>query len=178
MASLARWYHGHLTSRPVFTQAVSTGVLFAAGDGIAQHAVEKRSVGDHDWARTGRLSAYGLFALGPALSLWYRFLSRAVTIKNPLGSTVARAAIDQTVFAPTNTVCFFTSQGLMEGKSLEQVKTKLRDSFWPTYKANCIVWPPIQMVNFYFTPVNYQSLVVNTVALFWNSYLSMANAKK
>ncbi|KAJ3161779.1 hypothetical protein HDU86_006550 [Geranomyces michiganensis] len=86
--------------------------------------------------------------------------------------------IDQSVFASTNTVCFFTAQGLMEGKSIEQVKTKLRESFLPTYYANCTVWPPVQVLNFYFTPVNYQSLVVNSVALFWNSYLSLANAKK
>ncbi|TPX65732.1 hypothetical protein SpCBS45565_g04971 [Spizellomyces sp. 'palustris'] len=179
------------------------GCLFTAGDIIAQHGVEGKSLTNHDWKRTGRLTAYGTLALGPAIAVWYRYLSTAVTIKNPLAgekffcalqpsslihptfsvqssktATVARMSLDQCLFAPTNLFCFFTAIGFMEGKSWKQIKDKLQQTYIPTLKANFTVWPPVQLVNFYLTPVNYQSLVVNTVALGWNSYLSWTNAKQ
>ncbi|TPX62255.1 hypothetical protein PhCBS80983_g00459 [Powellomyces hirtus] len=177
MTSLARWYHATLTQNPTVTQAVSTGFLFAAGDCIAQHAVEKKTLEEHDWARTGRLTAYGTFGLGPAIAVWYRWLNTTVKIKNPFAATITRMVIDQSVFAPLNMVCFFTAMGVMEGKSGDEIKKKMRETFVPTLKANYALWPPIQLVNFYLTPVNYQSLVVNVTALGWNSYLSFANAK-
>lgn len=45
-----------------------------------------------------------------------------------------------------------------------------------TYIADCIVWPPLQLINFTFIPVQYQVLYVNICNLFWNTFLSfMAN---
>ncbi|KAI8816346.1 uncharacterized protein EV422DRAFT_546360 [Fimicolochytrium jonesii] len=177
MASLGRLYHRTMVKNPIATQAATAGLLFAAGDVVAQHGVEGKGAGDHDWARTGRLTLYGTFALGPAIAVWYRFLNRAVSFKNPLGATVTKVAMDQFMFAPINMFCFFTSMGFMEGKTWTQVKRKLSESYLEAYKANCMLWPPVQLCNFYFTPVNYQSLVVNTVALGWNSYMSWTNAK-
>ena len=47
-----------LCQRPILTQAVTTAMLFAAGDIVAQQAVEKKGR-EHVWARTGRMFAYG-----------------------------------------------------------------------------------------------------------------------
>ena len=48
--------------------------------------------------------------------------------------------------------------------------------YWETYMADCLVWPPIQLINFTFVPVKLQFLYVNTANLAWNTYLSlMAN---
>ena len=52
-------YQRKLASRPLLTQAVTTAVLFAAGDITAQQAVEKKGLKGHDWVRTGRMFAYG-----------------------------------------------------------------------------------------------------------------------
>jgi len=46
----------------------------------------------------------------------------------------------------------------------------------PTYIADWIVWPPLQLVNFTFIPLRYQVLYVNVCNLLWNTFLSfMAN---
>jgi hypothetical protein len=45
-----------------------------------------------------------------------------------------------------------------------------------TYLADCIIWPPLQFINFTFVPLRYQSLYVNICNLGWNTFLSiMAN---
>ena len=54
-----RWYQSKLAQRPLFTQAVTTAVLFGAGDGLAQHAVEKKGIRRHDYMRTARMVGYG-----------------------------------------------------------------------------------------------------------------------
>jgi len=45
-----------------------------------------------------------------------------------------------------------------------------------TYAVDCVVWPPLQLINFSFVPLRYQVLYVNICNLGWNTFLSfMAN---
>ena len=55
---LAR-YQARLAARPLFTQAITTSVLFAVGDITAQQLVEKKGIEKHDITRTGRMALYG-----------------------------------------------------------------------------------------------------------------------
>lgn len=48
-----------LSQRPLLTQSVTTAILFATGDTLAQQAVEKKGLENHDLARTGRMALYG-----------------------------------------------------------------------------------------------------------------------
>lgn len=48
-----------LAARPVLTQSVTSAVLFATGDVLAQQLVEKKGINDHEIARTGRMALYG-----------------------------------------------------------------------------------------------------------------------
>ena len=59
---LIRWscrYQMKLASRPILTQSITTAVLFATGDVMAQQLVEKKGVKKHDMMRTGRMALYG-----------------------------------------------------------------------------------------------------------------------
>jgi len=52
-----------------------------------------------------------------------------------------------------------------------------KQKFWPTLINGYKLWPMVQLVNFYFVPLNHRLLVVNSVALGWNAYLAyVANA--
>lgn len=52
-------YQRKLAARPLLTQSVTTAVLFAVGDITAQQVVEKKGLEKHEFARTGRMFAYG-----------------------------------------------------------------------------------------------------------------------
>ncbi|KAF1954621.1 hypothetical protein CC80DRAFT_493742 [Byssothecium circinans] len=164
-----RWYQAKLKSAPLLTQSV----LFATGDVLAQQAVEKKGVDKHDFARTGRMAAYGGAVFGPAATKWYQFLARNVNLRSTNGTIATRVACDQFLFAPVNMAFFLSSMAYLEGAS---PKERLKKSYVTGMVKNCMVWPWVQAVNFRFVPLDLRVLVVNVVSLGWNCYLSYLNS--
>ena len=160
-------YQTKLAQRPVFTQAVSTCILFGVGDVLAQQVVEKRGMSEHTLARTGRMMLYGGCVFGPGATLWYQFLQRKIVIPGkPNLEIAARVATDQTVFATTNLFLFLSSMSIMEGTD---PKKKLEASYWEALKKNWMVWPGAQFLNFKYMPLEYRVLVVNGISIGENS---------
>lgn len=108
---------------------------------------------------------------GPSLSVWYKFLSKTINQSGKFW-VVKKVAIDQSTFAPCLMATLITSINILEGNSfqysIEQLKLKYVDVMLTNYK----IWPAVQLCNFYFVPLKHQVLVVQSVALFWNAYLS------
>jgi hypothetical protein len=67
-----------------------------------------------------------------------------------------RVAFDQLIFAPFGVACFFTAMTVAEGGGKTAVLHKLRDMYVPTLKANYVLWPAVQIVNFRLMPVQFQ----------------------
>ncbi|TFA98299.1 Protein SYM1 [Trichoderma ghanense] len=174
MASFFRWYNGRLAARPFLTQGVTTAVLFATGDITAQQLVEKRGIKGHDTSRTSRMALYGGCVFGPVATTWLGFLARRVRLRNARVETLARVAADQLLFAPVMIGVFLSSMATMEGKS---AKERLDQTWWPALKANWVLWPAVQFVNFTFLPLQYRLLFANVISIGWNSYLSWVNSK-
>ncbi|PPJ52530.1 hypothetical protein CBER1_10178 [Cercospora berteroae] len=175
MAAALRWYQAKLAARPILTQSITTSVLFATGDTMAQQLVEKRGLSNHDLARSSRMALYGGFVFGPAATKWFGFLQRKVVVPGkPNLEIAARVATDQTVFASTNLFVFLSSMAIMEGTS---PKDKLDSTYFNALKSNWMVWPLVQFTNFKFVPLEHRVLVVNIVSLGWNCYLSYLNSQ-
>ncbi|KAL5414292.1 Protein required for ethanol metabolism [Paraphaeosphaeria minitans] len=168
-----RWYQAKLKKAPLLTQSITTAVLFATGDVIAQQAVERKGLDKHELARTGRMFAYGGIIFGPVATKWYTFLANRVSLSTTNRTIAARVAADQFVFAPINMTCFLSSMAYFEGSS---VKDKLNKAWVPGMTNNFLLWPWVQAVNFKFVPLEHRVLVVNFVALGWNCYLSYLNS--
>lgn len=99
---------------------------------------------------------------GPVATTWFGILQRHVVLKGTASTTAARVAADQVFFAPTQLTCFLSSMAIMEGADpVERLKT----AFVPAYKANLMVWPFVQGVNFTFIPLELRLLFVNVVSL-------------
>ncbi|BFZ53043.1 Protein required for ethanol metabolism [Savitreella phatthalungensis] len=175
MSGAIKWYQAQLARSPIATQLISTGILFGAGDVLAQQAVERKGL-QHDLLRTGRMTFFGTAIAGPILVGWYRVLDRHVNLSSPTKTLLARVAADQLAFAPVNIAVFFSAQGVLEGKSPSEISNKLSTAWAPTLVANWKLWPAVQLVNFKFVPLEHRLLVVNLVALGWNCVLSAINA--
>lgn len=52
--------------------------------------------------------------------------------------------------------CFFTIMTIAEGGGRRAVTHKLRDMYLPTLKANFMVWPLVQIINFRLMPIQFQ----------------------
>ncbi|KAH7138688.1 hypothetical protein B0J11DRAFT_515104 [Dendryphion nanum] len=170
---MLRWYQAKLKTAPLLTQAVTTAILFGTGDVLSQQAVEKVGPENHNFARTGRMAAYGGVIFGPAATKWYSFLASRVNLSTTNRTIAARVAADQFIFAPTNMTFFLSSMAYMEGSSPAE---KLKKAWVPGMTNNFLLWPWVQAVNFRFVPLEHRVLVVNFVALGWNCYLSYLNS--
>ncbi|KAF2801566.1 uncharacterized protein BDZ99DRAFT_469568 [Mytilinidion resinicola] len=163
-----------LKTAPLLTQSVTTAVLFATGDTLAQQAVDKVGFAKQDLSRTGRMALYGGAIFGPAATTWFKFLSTKVTLPNANATIVARVAADQLVFAPTNMFVFLSTMAVLEGSSPQK---KLEQTYKQALTKNWMVWPWVQLGNFKFVPLEHRVLVVNVISLGWNCYLSYLNSQ-
>lgn len=80
---------------------------------------------------------------------------------------------DQLIFSSTYTLFLITAIGLMTGQDLVAIAHTIQNSFWKIYLLDCIVWPPLQVINFTFIKKEYQPIYVNVLNIAWNTVLSL-----
>ncbi|KAG9303172.1 hypothetical protein G9A89_001788 [Geosiphon pyriformis] len=118
------------------------------------------------------------YKLWPAVQLInFRFVPFLTFILISKKALVTRVAMDQIFFAPCFMGIFFIAQGIMEGQKLESIKKKLEKGYPSALVNNYKLWPAVQLINFRFVPLQHRLLVVNTIALGWNTYLSLINVR-
>jgi protein Mpv17 len=110
-----------------------------------------------DFERLTRFMAYG-FAMAPLQFRWFKFLEKTfpITKTSAVGPAMKRVAFDQLIFAPFGIATFFTVMTVAEGGGKRAVYQKLKDMYVPTLKANFLVWPAVQVINFRLMPVQFQ----------------------
>ncbi|MCJ1481056.1 hypothetical protein MMC06_001212 [Schaereria dolodes] len=130
-----------------------------------------------DFERLTRFMAYG-FIMSPLQFHWFSFLSRSFPITKQSGTVPAmkRVAMDQLIFAPIGLACFFTFMTVAEGGGRKAVARKFQDVYLPALKANFIIWPAVQILNFRVIPLQFQIPFVSTVGIAWTAYLSLSNS--
>ncbi|EJT97946.1 hypothetical protein DACRYDRAFT_24860 [Dacryopinax primogenitus] len=191
MAAAFRLYNDSFNRNPSRTLMITNGVLTAFADTVAQYAEMLFSKDDnsstarhYDPFRTLRFFAFG-FGMGPLLGRWNMFLEHTFPLRSVGGkiSTVSMSSLakrvicDQIIMAPVGLVIFTGSMGVMEGKTLEQIKKKYKDMYWSALIANWQVWPAAQLINFRYMPLPYRVPFQATLGVFWSLYLSLLNAR-
>ena len=168
-------YNHFMNKYPIFTQSITAGMLCSLGDIVAQQGLEK--VETHNLSRTSRFFIFGSVFVGPIISQWYKFLNKHINTPSMIKNLVTRVALDQLIFAPNSIILFFFVTGTLEGNSFKQTYDKLEKEYWNVLKANWTLWPTVQILNFQFIPLHYQSVLVNSISVGWNAYLSRANQR-
>lgn len=130
-----------------------------------------------DFERLTRFMAYG-FLMAPVQHKWFGFLSRTFPITKSAAFMPAmkRVAFDQFLFAPIGLACFFTFMTVAEGGGKRAVVRKFQDVYVPALKANYMVWPAVQILNFRVMPIQFQIPFVSTIGIAWTAYLSLTNS--
>ncbi|XP_071505998.1 mitochondrial inner membrane protein Mpv17-like [Diadema antillarum] len=176
MASVWRAYLRLLHKYPLRTQAVTSGSLFMMSDLISQELIERKGWEDYDGIRTLRQTLFGFCFAGPAMFTWYKTLDRLYPGAGKL-TPLKKVLTDQTLFPPVFLVVYFSTVALTTGVELKAIPAKLKKDVPSTFMTGIKIWPPVQLMNFYLVPLHHRVLVVNVVALFWNTFLSWrANA--
>lgn len=150
-------------------------------DSIIPH---KNTPPPFDFERLTRFMSYG-FIMSPIQFQWFGFLSRAfpITKQSALLPAMKRVALDQLMFAPIGTVtfdtwedeaygisglaCFFTFMTVTEGGGKRAVARKFQDLYLPALKANFMLWPAVQVLNFRVIPLQYQIVSIYHYASVW-----------
>ncbi|XP_055338505.1 mpv17-like protein 2 [Paramacrobiotus metropolitanus] len=155
------------------TNITVSGTLFGLGDALQQNIeihVQKNKK-PFDWARTGRMAATGMFVMGPLSHHWFRFLDRMWPLRN--GITIAKkVAMDQLGSGPAFQFAFFWSMGTLERKKWKEITHEFKSKFAYVFAADCMVWVPLQSLNFYFVQPQHRILFISCVFVLWNTILS------
>lgn len=146
------------------------------GDLIAQCLIEKKRREEIDLKRTSQFAFIGLF-IGPGLRFWYGFLDKRITGRTPAIKTVKKVLVDQLGCSPVFLATFISVVGLLQGENFTGVQRKLKRDYKDVLITNYTIWPAVQLLNFSLVPLNYQVLLVQAIAIFWNTYLSWKTNK-
>jgi protein Mpv17 len=130
-----------------------------------------------DFERLTRFMAYG-FMMAPVQWLWYNRLNNWFPMTKAAATVPAmqRVAMDQLMFSPISLSVFFTFMTVAEGGGKSAVLKKFQDVYVPTLRANYMLWPAVQIINFRLMPIQFQIPFVSTIGIAWTAYLSLKNA--
>mmetsp|Transcript_19751 Transcript_19751/g.35848 ORF Transcript_19751/g.35848 Transcript_19751/m.35848 type:complete len:271 (-) Transcript_19751:312-1124(-) len=173
-------YNVALEQSPLLVKSVTAGVILGCADFTGQ-ALERSMKDDPseessvDWGRALRFAIFGFVLQAPWNHFYYLALDGALPpTEDPLSATTGiKVAIDQFVQAPIFTVLIFYFLGLLEGKTMDDVKDQLDDDYKDTMLANWKLWVPATAVNIAFCPPLLRVLFLNVVFFFWSIFLSL-----
>ena len=125
-------------------RSITAGVILGAADFAGQAIENSKSDGKKtvDWARTARFAFFGFILQAPWNHFYYLLLDGALPpTEDPLTATTGiKVVIDQFVQAPIFTVLIFFFLGILEGKSVDDVKGQLDRDYKDTMLANWKLW--------------------------------------
>ena len=188
-------YLSALETDPLLVKSVTAGVILGAADlsGQAiQQALAAEAAGGGgaddgasssppaggrgvDVARFVRFAFFGFVLQAPWNHYYYQLLDGALPpTADPFTATTGiKVVIDQFVQAPVFTVLIFGFLGLLEGKTIDEIKKQLDEDYVDTMLANWKLWVPATAVNIAFCPPILRVLFLNVVFFFWSIFLSL-----
>ena len=155
----------------LLTNTVITVSLSGTGDALQQY-YEKLQKRQKHWhpVRTSHVCWTGA-VIGPMCHYWYCFLEDILPGRTII-PVVKKLFLDQVLFTPVYISVFLVMLSCFERATFAEMTRDLRHKGTVLLKADWIVWPPAQLVNFSLLPVQFRVLYDNAVSLGFDCYYS------
>ncbi|KAG3110160.1 hypothetical protein PI124_g11313 [Phytophthora idaei] len=192
MRRLGVLYGGWLRRSPVLTKCATSACMFGLGDRMAQRVEKSRKPKGDDTrgeevednralvsastARTVRMMIWGSVLFAPIAHTWVNFIERTVGSQGKV-VVCKKMLLDAVVFAPSINTLFFTSTQMMKGRSFGHGVEFAVDRLPQTLKANYMIWPLANIVNYSYVPLQYRILFINCANLVWTTVLSTISSR-
>ncbi|EZA59632.1 hypothetical protein DMN91_005422 [Ooceraea biroi] len=155
----------------LYTNVGISITLSGTGDILEQHYEILKGEWDRwSFIRTRNMAISGL-SIGIVCHYWYNFLDAKMAGRT-IGIVLKKVIVDQLICSPLCISMFFLTLALLENSSLAEFKDEVRRKAHRLYIAEWVIWPPAQVVNFYFLPTRYRVLYDNTISLGYDIYTS------
>jgi protein Mpv17 len=176
MSAIWARYNKLLDTQPLLTKALTSLVGFTVGDILAQNFVNSDDK-PYDVMRTIRLGSFGFLIHGTTGHYFYGMLDSKMPGTAPM-TVASKVAIDQTIWNPIFGCMFFGYLNLMEGKTFEDYKNKLKNDLKTAVMGSWAVWVPAHTINFAFVPPSQRLLYINSIQIGYNVFLSFLGNRK
>ncbi|CAI4232651.1 unnamed protein product [Auanema sp. JU1783] len=170
MRHLWNFYKVLLSRHLLVTNTATSCAQIGVADVLQQCINGDMKVNGWDWRRTVRMSAVGL-VVAPMLHGFYRVLDSR-RFRGSYNIVVMKKLFWDTSFIPIFSCTFFVVAGLIEGNGYRRAFYEYHDKMWHIWKVDFAIWPPAQLLNFYFLPNSIRVIYVNVVSLIYNCMLS------
>ena len=176
-----------LNKRPLLTKSITSGILFACGDIIAQSFLipspnDNKLSQSLDWYGLVSFSSFGLILYAPSNHYWFAWMEKTVAVgkyyqTRPMVQALARVTLHSIAYAPFSIISLFLWMGIAQGNSSSALKESISpQKVFPIWWAGAVFWIPTMLSIYRFVPLNLRVLATSTANVFWTTYLSFKNS--
>ena len=174
MAGLWRRYLHLLDAYPLPTKAVTSATLYAGGDGMAQYFDGTIARRGYNADRGVKAAIWGGVIFAPLAHVWYNRVLERFLPGTSNRAVLSKVALDQTAWGVAINSLYLTYVTLaINHGTLADAQQSITTKMWPLMKANWLLWPAVQLVNFRFVPAPLQVPFINIVILGWSVFLAL-----
>lgn len=102
---------------------------------------------------------------------WYKLLAQKITMKSAIPRLLTTVAVDTATMSPLFIAAFLTTRGIIEKKTKEEIKEKVRSDAFTIWKYSIYFWLPVSFLNFGIVPLKFRVINMNAFSFIWNTFL-------
>ncbi|KAK4872676.1 hypothetical protein RN001_014705 [Aquatica leii] len=158
----------------LYTNVTLSFTISAVGDILEQqYEISQQTIEKWDKTRTNKMAISGI-PIGIVCHLYYSFLDKRLPGRT-LKVLIKKLFIDQFICSPICISTFLVTIACLEHASFNDFTKSLKTKLWRLYLADWVVWPPAQVINFYFLSPKFRVLYDNVISLGYDVYTSHVN---
>lgn len=161
---------------PYLGASISSGIVMAAGDLLAQTYIEEVDNFDNiNWDRTLKFGAIGLLFVGPVAAHWRGLSSRFIGRRTPaLEAALSRTIAAQMYLAPALNLGTLCITSCIKAKDVNRkiIEDGVKEKIIPIMKTNYMVWPIAQSLTALIFPPAVRSALLSIIGIPWSCFVS------